>query len=401
MRTKLCWIPFIPVTLIMIFLKYMETTLSADETFMGLSIIDIRYTVIALAPILLILCVLISLFDRKTSPLYLLNKNIGASFFAFVAAVAVMFKSVMSIMDILSSGNISVIDFVTAIIGIIAGIAILFMASCHLSGKNYSASLGVLMLFPALWAAFELIVIFLSYTTISVLSKDMLDLICFALIALYLFTNSMILGNMEGKNPVKRCFIYGMPTVAVTFAYTTYQVATYINIESLEISDVANTVAIFAIGAYALCEIIELTFKANTKESVDIVDREDETEKYEHSTVREEVDLLFSKNENDDQESIGLGEEKREEYYLSDLDKEESLPSVTENAEENKYKEINNMPKKAVKSSEKERKSISDLDFVIAPKENERKNSSDELNTRMDQIDKLILEIQSKQNRND
>lgn len=401
MRTKLCWIPFIPVTLIMIFLKYMETTLSADETFMGLSIIDIRYTVIALAPILLILCLLISLFDRKTSPLYLLNKNIGASFFAFVAAVAVMFKSVMSIMDILSSGNISVIDFVTAIIGIIAGIAILFMASCHLSGKNYSASLGVLMLFPALWAAFELIVIFLSYTTISVLSKDMLDLICFALIALYLFTNSMILGNMEGKNPVKRCFIYGMPTVAVTFAYTTYQVVTYINIESLEISDVANTVAIFAIGAYALCEIIELTFKANTKESVDIVDREDETEKYDHSTVREEVDLLFSKNENDDQESIGLGEEKREEYYLSDLDKEESLLSVTENAEENKYKEINNMPKKAVKSSEKERKSISDLDFVIAPKENERKNSSDELNTRMDQIDKLILEIQSKQNRND
>lgn len=402
MRTKLCWIPFIPVTLIMIFLKYIETTLSADETFMGLDIIGLRYTVIALVPILLILCILISLFDRKTSPFYLVNRNIGAALFTFIAAVAVMFKSVMSIMNILSSGNISVIDLVTAIIGIIAGIAILFMASYHLSGKNYSSSLGVLMLFPALWAAFELILIFLSYTTISVLSKDMLDLICFALIALFLFTDSMVLGSMEGKNPVKRCFIYGMPTVAATFAYTTYQAITYINTESLEISDVANTITIFAIGAYALFEIIELTFKANTKEAVVVIDKEDEVKEYAQSTVREEVDLLLGESENDHQESLDLKEENREEYNLSDLDIEEDISPVNEKVEENKYKEVSDAPKKPERSSLKETNNISDLDFVIAPKEDVRKNSpKNELDTRMDQIDKLILEIQSKQNKND
>ncbi len=388
MKTKLCWIPFIPITLIMIFLKYLETTLSEDATFMGLDIIGIRYTVIALAPILLILCILISLFDKKTSPFYAVSKNIGAAIFSFIAAVAIMFKSVMSIMNILSSGNIAIIDFVTSIIGIVAGIAILFMASCHLSGKNYSFSFSVLMLFPSLWAAFELILVFLSYTTISVLSKDMLDLVCYALISLFLFTDSMILGSMEGKNPVKRCFIYGMPTVSVTFAYTTYQVINFIKSNVLELNDIANTVAIFAIGAYALCEIIELTFKAHRKDEVLLVNKKDEIEEYAQSTVREEVDVLF--NESADREPELLNEAKEKEDYVKNSDLKENDSAFSEKVLNEKLSE-----------TATETNNNSDLDFVIAPKEEDKKiSASDELEARMDQIDKLIFEIQSNQNKN-
>lgn len=423
MKTKLCWIPFIPITLLMIFLKYMETTLSQDATFIGLDIVGIRYTVIALAPVLLILCGLISLFDKKTSPFYTVSKNIGAALFSFVAAVAIMFKSVMSIMNIVSSGDIVIIELVTSIVGIVAGIAILFMATCHLSGKNYTSNLGVLMLFPALWSAFELIIVFLSYTTVSVLSKDMLDLVCFALMALFLFTAAMILGSMEGKNPVKRCFIFGMPAVAVTFAYAVYHVVSYINNEAYDLNDIANTVAIFAIGAYALCFLIELTIKANKKDDVVLINEKEDVDEYEQLTIREEVDYLIGENSEENEieknEPIIPAETKQEDYSSEFINKEENVTEISQEIEETNPEEIKPVnihteeteidkileekhtePEKTALKEEK--KKISDLDFVIAPEEeNKKTNLKDELDARMDEIDKLILEIQAKQGKND
>ena len=47
------------------FIKYMETAIPAGGTFLGLDWFGLRYAAILLIPILLISCVVISLFDKK------------------------------------------------------------------------------------------------------------------------------------------------------------------------------------------------------------------------------------------------------------------------------------------------------------------------------------------------
>lgn len=389
MKTKLCWIPFVPITLLMVFLKYMETTLPAGETFLGLDSLGLIYTVILLVPALLLLCMIISLFDRKISPYYSLSRNFAAAIFAFVAAVAVIFSGVTSIMDSVSAGNVAVFEFITSVVGIVAGIALLFVASCHLSGKNCGSSLALFIAFPSVWAGLKLVLSFLMYRTVSVLSTDMLDLLCYAIITLFFCADAMMLGNVESKNSVKKCFVFGFTLVAAVFAYCTKQFAViFSNFGAYEVSDIINLVLMLAIGLYALSVLIELTVKARTKDEV-ILSGEEESlqDEQEQTTVREKVDFLDDEQDFTEVEAedfISTSVESQKTVSVSEQTMHtETVPDDT--AYEQKTAEKQN--------SYKENAVINDSDFVVAPKEEEH----DELQSRMDEIDKLIYEIQSKQ----
>lgn len=385
MKTKLCWIPFIPIALVMIVLKYIEATLPAGETFMGLDSLGLIYTVIILVPVVLILCLIISLFDKKISPYYALSKNFAAAIFVFIAGVAVIFTGVMSIMDTVSTGSVSAFDLITSIVGTVAGIGLLFMASAHLSGKSCSNSVSVLIIFPSVWAAFKLVHAFLTYRTVSVLSADMLDLLCYGIITLFFCADAMMLGNIESKNSVKRCFIFGFTLMAAVFAYCTKEIiSVFGNFEAYEISDVADVILMLSIGLYTLSVLIELSLKAKTKDEVVLLNG-DEAQLGEQTTVREKVDFLDDEPEESEIESGSFISTVEAEMKSDAQEKQAEIkPEPGENTEEEAP------ASKADVADNGE--ALGESDFVFAPKQ----EKSDELQNRMDEIDKLIFDIQSK-----
>lgn len=431
MKIKLSWIPFIPITLLVIFVKYIETTLPANGDFMGLSWFNLVYTAILAVPVLLICCIFFSIIDRKTSPYYNLSKNIGATLSGFVASVAIIFSNVLSVMNTFSTGNIDLFPVIASILGIGAGIVILLMSTYHLSGKNCSESLSLLLMIPALWAAIMLIQCFLSYTTVSVVSTDMLDLICYGLMALFFLSDAMVIGNIESKGAVKNCFVFGLPMVTALLGYCTKKgINIAVNFQAYDVYEIVNTVALFAIAVYAIFVLVEFTFKAKTKAEVEVVDRMEEIDEYIQSTIREDVGFLY-----DDEEPVAFdhiekksNNTKKDFLYTSEIpdvvkahnddyimftetEEEHVQPKVNEKKAVEKAPEIvEETPKvettktetpRVINEPEKPTKRVAvespikASSYIAAPKP--KKDPDDELQSRLDKIDRLILEIQSKQ----
>ncbi len=409
MKIKLSWIPFIPITLLMIFVKYIEATLPSDGNFMGFNWFNLVYTAIILVPILLVLCMFFSTIDRKTSPYYKLSKNMGAAVSAFIAAVAVIFGNVLSIMNVLSTGNIDVLRFISSVFGVLAGVAILLMGTYHMSGKNCPASMSLFLMFPAIWSAISLIQCFLSYTTVSVISTDMLDLICYALVALFFLSNAMVIGNIESKSAVKNCFVFGLPMVAAVLGYCTKKgILMAVNYQAYDMLEVIKTISLFIIAVYAIFVLVELTFKAKTKEQVQVVDRMEEIDEYIQSTIREDVEFLYQEDPEEDFIETSKKSKKNKDFLLerpvTEAEKEQNKDYLVESepeeiAEEPKPQEKPEPVTVATPAPEpiKREKTINQSSFVAAPVSKPKEEPVDELQSRLDKIDRLILEIQAKQ----
>ena len=294
MKTKLCWIPFIPALLAMAFVKYIEVTLPQGGTFMGFDKTALVYFPIIVVPALYIVCILISLFDKKISRVYALGKNPFAALFMFLAGIGVIASSAMHIMDAVSTGNFAVLSFITSIVGVFAALAMVFMASCHLNGRNCGPALSVYMLLPVIWAGFKLGVSFQSFTTVSVISADLLDLLCYSLIALFLYSDAMVICCIQGKNTVKRCFVRGLAMIAAVFTSSVksvYSIA--VNFDAYDVPTMIDTAVMLCIGIYALAVLIEFSAKVKTKDMVQELNETDQLDDYARASVREEVAFLY------------------------------------------------------------------------------------------------------------
>lgn len=424
MRIKLCWIPFIPAIIAIVFLKYIEVTLPSGGTFFGLGGFGLIYSAIAVLPILYILCSIISLFDKKTSQYYSLNKNIGASLFSFLAAVGVLFNSVMYIFTTVSNASaegVGVLSMIEAVFGIAAGISLLFISSCHLSGKNSGKSLALFMLVPTIWAGLKMGVIFQSLITVSVLVADVMDMLCYALVALFIFSDAMLICNIEGKNTVNSCFVKGFTLITAVAASSTKAIYKIVNnFGAYDLTTIIDTAVTLCFGLYALAVLIELTVKALPKNAV-AKPRETSADD-EEPPAREYVSFLYHEDKSSDQVNIYEAEkstnnadgnnvafltpDENNGVLQSDKAREVSekikIKSRTEvnshNVPDNNNagnEAVNNndgVDKKETENSANTEEVKTEHNFVTTKKQ----ESGDELKTRMDEIDKLILEIQSR-----
>lgn len=423
MKTKLCFIPFIPAALFMMFLKYKESGLAAKETFMGLNSIQLSYLTIGVGVALFLVCVVINLFDKKTAQFYSLVKNPVSAIFAFLVGIIIACDGAFSIMNDVSSGTFSVFPLIGSVFSIFAAVAFIYIASCHFSGKNCKNSMAVLILLPALWGCVKLLVSFLSYTTKSVLSTDMIGLICYVFITLFFFSSAMVLSNLEGRNPVKGCYIYGLPMIACLLAYSTKLIMkNVLATGNFDIKELLLPTAFLSIAVYALAFLIELTLKCKTKDQILVVPERDDLDEYQISTVREEVAFDENYDRNGDYlPQNGVGSEQlifgtdfdetadynvmkpsnRQPVVLSTEDESFNvLPDTNEISETDHGKKTERMPVSFEKTENTETSGnsevrIADSDFITSIQE--PVDDKDEFEVRMDEIDKLILEIQKKQ----
>ncbi len=303
MKVKISLIPFIPALIAMIGLKLMSLFgLDSNGMFLGMNKMGITYAVIGIALGLFVVCVLINIFDRKTAPVYPVKRNIFAGIFAILSGASVIASSVLTFINQSADSEYYFMLLACAGFSVPAGIALMMMSKVHFTGKSTLSGASMLYIFPALWGCSELVFEFLVATKESISSSDMTALFTYIFLSLYLFSHSMIVSRIKGRNPVKACFIYGLPAIALSSTLGLYTVCTSM-VEGFEVSKITFGAELIIISLYMLSFVIEMAFNSYTKDEIEIIDSlPSDEDTYENSYVRTGGydELVFSEREADD-----------------------------------------------------------------------------------------------------
>lgn len=318
MKVKFSVIPFIPAAIIMLFLRVMSV-IGVDESgvFLGMDRMALSYTVIGIALALFIVCILINIFDRKTAPVYPVKKNFASGLFAILSGLTVIASSCLSLIEITTESEYFMMAVISALFSVPAGLALLLMSKVHFTGKSTVSGISFLFVFPALWGCTKLVFEFLNATKVSISATDLTSLFCYIFITLYYFSHSMVVSRIKGRNPVKACFIYGLPAVALSVSHGVYVIVTAMH-ESTSYISFINAAQFILLGLYSLSFIIEMFSNSYTKDELEIVESlptEESAEKDEkYIDTKDYDDLVFSNRDAADDPNVDLADD----YYTSE-----------------------------------------------------------------------------------
>lgn len=197
-------------------------------------------------------------------------------------------------------------SIILAAFSIPACIAFVIMSKAHFTGRTTVSGVSLLYIFPALWGCCALVYEFLTVTKVSVSATDLTSLFCCIFITLYLFSYAMILSRVKGRNPVKACFIYGLPAVALSLSYGVYEVVTAVY-ENTGVQTIVLGAQFVIFAVYAISFIIEMFTGTLTKDEVEIIDSlPEEEDTYENSYIKSGAydELLKSDKSNDDSDKL-------------------------------------------------------------------------------------------------
>lgn len=255
LKTKLMWIPFIPLFVGGVLLRVYQAMFDpkgADTGLMSGGAITLGFAAIIIVMILVL--AVMSRLDRRTSAYYEIKKNVPAGIFAIAAGAFLFSDAVTSVM-----GGMDISIIVDALMSTIGGIAIIVLGISSLSGNNKAKDMSGFMVMPALWGFARTFLTFLSDTTIASESRDMTDLVYMVLMTLFLFNCSMVYINLKGRHAVKACFIYGLPAIMVNTAYTLSHTIWQMKSDTFSFIENVRTYEFFALSLFALFFLIELS----------------------------------------------------------------------------------------------------------------------------------------------
>ncbi len=383
MKVKFSLIPFIPVAIVMTVFKLMSI-FGLDESgrFLGMNKMDVNYAVIGIGLGLFLLCVLINIFDRKTAPVYPVKKNPIAGVLAILTGGAIMGSSITTLLATPSGSEYYITTLICAALSILAGIAFIVMSKVHFIGKSVISNVSGLFIFPALWGCSELVCEFLKATKVSVSATDMTALFCYIFITLYMFSHSMIVSRIKGRNSVKACFIYGIPAIALSIAYGVYEIVTS-TVEGSGKEQFVLGLQFLIPALYMLSFIIEMSFNSYTKDEIEIIDGLPKDDGYDSNYVSTEgyEDLVFSRKDG----SLEPNVEPSDDYYKSSNGLDDFVLGYDRDADI----PVAYVAKEDVVKAEPEKAEIKVSEPVVQKTETNKEE-------RLSDIDKLLQELESK-----
>lgn len=402
MKVKFSLIPFIPAMIAMVGLKLMSLYgLDGNGMFLGMNKMGIAYAVIGISLALFVVCVIINLFDRKTAPVYPVKKNFVSGVFSVLAGISVAGSSVTTFLNTTNDSEYYLMTLVCVLFSIPAAIALVIMSKVHFTGKSSVSGVSMLFVFPALWGCAELVSEFLVATKVSISASDMTLLFCYIFITLYYFYHSMIVSRIKGRNPVKACFIYGLPAAAISLAYGIYVICSSA-VERFSASQVFIGVNLIVFAVYALSFIVEMTFNSYTKDEIEVLDGlPDDEDTYENSYVKSGGydELVFSErsaeDDSDDAKSddavpslsglddfiIGFDSETDEKpiAYVGKTDTDDKDTSdfvFKDNSDNTEKSDVDNSNEvehtSDIKDSSETEKKLSDIDLLLQELDNKK-----------------------------
>ncbi|MDP4120285.1 MAG: hypothetical protein Q8876_04410 [Bacillota bacterium] len=278
MRIKLSWFVFLPVTLIMVFLKIYQMCKVDSNALPFLNNQTCGILILVFGFILLLSTVIFSFLDKQTPRNYVLKQNIPAAVFAALSAVLLAYDGATKLMNIFSLNQeaapvaLNFSSVLDVLLTILAAIVFMSFTLTSLIGKNNSRGMSILMLFPTFFLCFRLVSKFMENSSGSVQTQNMYDLIFLMLATLFMFYHAVIFTRLESKNPVKTMFIFGLPAFAVFGTFITEFIINKINSGSgLSFTDTSNiNAAEFSVLAlYMLSILIEMTLFVKSEDQID------------------------------------------------------------------------------------------------------------------------------------
>lgn len=94
------------------------------------------------------------------------------------------------------------------ILGILSGIAFIYITSCLLSGAKRSASQGIVALLPVIWQTIAMIDRFISFREVSTASDQLIETLFLVCATLFLLANARCLAATAKS--AKRCILWGL-----------------------------------------------------------------------------------------------------------------------------------------------------------------------------------------------
>lgn len=353
MKVKHSIIPFIPIAAAMVIFKLMGIFgVDGNGLFLGMNKMTLSYAVIGMGVGLFVICILINIFDRKTASVYPLHKNPVAGALSVLSGVAIIASAVTGFLTTTANSEYYYMTIACLVFAIPAGIAFILMSKVHFAGKSAVSGASALFIFPSLWGCSELVYEFLTVTKMSISSTDLTALFCYIFITLFLFSDSMVLSRIKGRNPVKACFIYGLPAAALGLSYGLYMIFTTF-VEGMDISKVLIGTQLVVISLYAVSFIVEMTVKSFTKDEIEIIDglpddKADENSDDDYVDTKDYDDLVFAKKIDDDTPAS----EPSPDYYENTNDFEDFIIGYNSDGEQESADQI--QPEKEVQQQDDE-----------------------------------------------
>lgn len=335
MKSVIKWIVFVPV-FVLTSLLTLFVGINGSGAFLGLNVNSAAEIVIFSVLGLLVFNFVMSLFDKTTSPVYILSKNLFCGVTAVASAFLLSAYAALDFPAIISGAEFGVMDIITIISTALAGISLLFVGLNHFSGQNTPKPIAILYLAVPLWCAIHLIGRFLDHTATPVAAAETMDLVMFVGFALFSIYAVMIHALIPGKNAVKSTICMGFPTVCITFSYAISQALMIGSQEDSSFLSYVPAMCYAALGLYVLGFVAELSFKSKTVYEQVVLPVEDEDEIYGDDTSDEDTEdakTEESKTESSDYEGNAASEDicdESEDYDSESVNEPAVSPRVTE-----------------------------------------------------------------------
>ncbi len=275
MKLKKMWIPLFPAMLIMAGIKVYQQYLEySKNSLFGKDSVIASYATIGIVILLFIVLLVMHIANRDTAPVYNYKRNVPAGAMCLFAASVTVIDLGCYLPSIFLYGTFSVSVIVNMIFSAASAIGLYFLSWAHISTKKPPVQISLFLLVIPAWSIVKLLTSLFHNSSISVVMTDVMDLFIYLFLSLFLFFAISVICVLEGKNPVKRVMLFGIPLVALLF---TYDVSILWNIilngyYSGASRDIFSAVEMTMFALYAILFMRELTLNAKSKKDIKIID---------------------------------------------------------------------------------------------------------------------------------
>ncbi len=283
------WILFVPVCLLSVALITIYGLYPAEvKDFFTTDVNGIAEIIEFSVLGLFLVCFVLSLFDRTTSPVHILRKNYFCGATAFIGAFALAATAALDVTDMVQINNFELMTAITAGFTALSGVALLFIGINHLTGTNTPKEISMFYLVLPLWCGVHLIDRFLKHTAMPVDAADTMDLVMFVALAMFFTYATMVHAVIPGKNAVKSAITFGFPAVIISLVYGISLVFSVLNSDSNSFIDFIPAIGYCVIGLYTLGFTAELSFVSKSVEEQMVLELSDNSENLQESVADSE-----------------------------------------------------------------------------------------------------------------
>ena len=369
MKSKLSWIPFVPLALLGCFLKIGQGLLP-EGSILGLSNLALEYLYLGCVALIFVFTVIFTAVDKKIAAYYLPRRNVFAGIVGLVLALLLAADGANELFRNFSSGKVDVLGVVGAVLALLSAIVFIVLGLNYVFRRKEGKQFSLLNVIPALYFGIEMILSFVSFTTMSIRLADVSRLICYVFATMFFFNYALMLSLTKAKRAVKNCFVFGLPAVAVMLPYGAYHLVFSFSSES--IMDNVRPLELLMLGLFVLCVLIEISVHVKSEEELEFVT--DEIPKIDIS--KEKVEGFIASNQSEDDNDT---EQVQDTSVLESRDTEDFLYQEQEREEEDE--------------EDSEEKKAEAANFLTEVYEDDEDDRPKDYESRLDEIDKLILEI--------